>query len=186
MEGAFDAEPWRRNFGYRLAIQLLRARRTAEARAVVAKAIEAGAEDDDLPRLGDHLEKIAAAEDAHAEVSDADASLTLAHALRVFDPDRARALFESALKTGDETQSANAAINLGSLLGERDLAGAQHYYELALASQDPLIGSAAAFNLGGLLRASDPVQARGLFQRASESPDAGLAELARQQLSTLG
>jgi hypothetical protein len=30
------------------------------------------------------------------------------------------------------------------------------------------------------------VHARGLFERATESPDAGLAELAREQLAALG
>ena len=186
LQGAFDADPARRGHGYTLAIELLRAGRTSDARAVVAQARDSGAPDEDLLRLGEHLDAIAVAEEAHAAGEEPADALVLAHALSVFAPERARAVFESVLQTGDGGQRAIAAFNLGSLLDESDPAAAQRYYEQAMASDDPAMRGAAAFNLGGMLLARDPVQARGFFEQASQSPDAGVAELAREQLAALG
>ena len=185
LQGAFEAVPSARGWGYELAIQLLRAGRTDDARSVAAQALQSGAIDDDLPRLRDHLDAIAAAEEAYAAHEDPAGALMLADALEVFAEQRALSLLESVLESGDDRQRATAAFDLASLLDERDPAAAQRYYEQVLTAEDPFMRAAAAYNLGAMLLARDPVQARGLFQRASEAPDDELAELARQQLAAL-
>jgi tetratricopeptide (TPR) repeat protein len=186
LQAAFEALPSSRGWGYRLAIELLGVGRTAEARAVAAQALESGAIDDDLPRLRDDLDVIAAAEEAYAAQADPETALTLAETLNVFAEERAQRLLEFVLERGDDRHRTRAAFQLGSLLDERDPAAAQRYYEQAMAGEDPFIRGVAAYNLGGMLVTSDPVQARGMFQQASEAPDDELAELARQQLAALG
>lgn len=186
LQAAFDGWPWRRVFGYQLAVELLRAGRTADACSVVDEALNNSApDDDDLPRLREHLEKIAEAERRYAERATSEAALTLAYALNVFDRRRARELFETVLRDGDERQRALAAFNLGTLLSADDRAASQRHYEQALAGGDPKISAAAAYNLAGLLVDSDPVQARGMFEQAAQSPDADMVALAREQLAAL-
>jgi tetratricopeptide (TPR) repeat protein len=185
LQAAFDALPSMRAYGYELAIQLLRAGRTADARAVAARALAEGAAHDDLPRLLEQLDAVAAAEVAHAQSQDPETAVELGYALSVFAPERAEAVFRSVLDSGDGRQRAIAGFNLGVLVDERDPAAAQRYYEEVLTAEDPIFRSAAAYNLGGMLEASDPVQARGLFQRAAESPDPEMASLAREQLAAL-
>jgi thioredoxin-like negative regulator of GroEL len=186
LEAAFEASPSSRGYGYLLAVELLRAGRTADARTVAAQALDSGAIDEDLPRLRDHLDATAAAEEAYAAHADPATALALADALNVFAEERAEPLFEFVLERGDGRERAMAAFQLGALVDERDPAAAQLYYEQALAGEDPFICGAAAYNLGGMLVTSDPVQARGMFERASESPDDALAGLAREQLAALG
>jgi tetratricopeptide (TPR) repeat protein len=185
LQAAFDDIPPHAGFGYELGAELLRAGRLADAAAVVRKAIDSKAPDEDLPRLLEHIEAIAAAEAEYADGGDVEAAVTLADALEVFDRERSRDLFETVLRNGDARQRALAAFNLGVLHGGRDRATAQRYYEQALAGEESLYSAAAAYNLGGLLLDSDPVQARGMFERAAASTDPEMAALAREQLAAL-
>jgi tetratricopeptide (TPR) repeat protein len=185
LQAAFDDIPPHAGFGYELGSELLRAGRLAEAAAVVRKAIDSKAPDEDLPRLLKHIEAIAAAEAEYGDGADPQAGVTLAHALLVFDPVRARAVWDTVLRDGDDRQRGLAAFNLGVQAGDQDRALAQRYYEQVLAGEDPQLSAAAAFNLGGLLLDCDPVQARGMFERAAQSPDPEMAALAREQLAAL-
>jgi tetratricopeptide (TPR) repeat protein len=147
LAAAFDARPQEHRYGYVLAVALLAAGRLDEARSVATRALHSGANDDDLPRLGDHL---AAAPVDDQDLSTVEGMLATAAVLATFDPDRTVKLYEEALRSGDEVQRARAAFGLGALLVEDDPVQARGMFERAAQSADPQLAELAREQLAAL------------------------------------
>jgi TPR repeat protein len=148
---------------------------TAEAKALIDKAIAAGNLDAGATALGDYYrrlsppqpDKAAAAYQKAVDAGSTSAMLTLANMLKTgagipADPDRARALIEQAIAAGDV---ADGALALGSFY--REAKPPQTDKAIEAYRQAANTGSTAGMlALAEMLRLTDPDQAKALIEKA--------------------